>query len=234
MRETSHNKMLAKIIVAICIFQVTVGQEDPEQDLHDLIDRAYDEIAVYVNPLLERMQNFGTSFADEFQVLQQEYTDLRTYLTDVYYNQYYNGSNNIYHCYSYAMQDAFSVFQERDKELSALQQVLYNNFEAFYTDLKDVNEELHNLIRETEDSIVTCKQLSTTEEINACYDVITPTFDLMKEDILNRIIEIYNLGNDILLSSEEEKASLDAGNRELALSTTQTLNDQMVECIINV
>ncbi|KAJ9573550.1 hypothetical protein L9F63_009114 [Diploptera punctata] len=225
--------MIAKIIVALCIIQVTVQQEDPEQDLRDLIDQANQEFEEYINPLVDRIEGYGTSFVAELQQLQKEYVELRENLTSIAEQLSTEGIDTST-CWSNAVQTAYFTYLDRDNEVTAVQKVTYETMSQMLTDLSLVREEITTLVDETEDSIQTCKTLSSEEEINACYNVLLPVFDEMKADVLNRIIELYELGQTLLEYSEEEKEKLSGNNRQLATENAEIITNQLTTCIGNL
>ena len=122
-----------------------------------------------------------------------------------------------------------------DNELSALQRVSYEGFnQIMFTDLPLINQEKQNLVSETEDSIEICKALATTAEVNACNGALLPILDEMISDILNRVVEISEVGHNLLQAADEEMNNLVVNNRQLATETTQTLSVKLTTCIENL
>ncbi|KAJ9573549.1 hypothetical protein L9F63_009113 [Diploptera punctata] len=212
---------------------VIIGQEDPEQDLRDLIDKANQEFEEYINPLQERVNSFGTSFVTELEQLQKEYAELRDNLTSIA-EQLSTEVLNTSACWSDAVQTAYFTYLDRDNEVAVIQKVTYQGLAQVFIDISLAREAIFSLILRSEDSIETCKSLSSEEEINACYDVFLPVFDEMKADVLNRVMKLYDLGQTLLEAAEKEKENLSENNRQLAIENAELITDQLIECIGNL
>ena len=91
--------------------QIVLGQEDPEQDLQALIVAANQEFAEYVDPIIARLEAFGSSFVPDIETLQTEYVDIRTNLTNLA-NEY--GANTS-DCYYLAVQNAYFYYLQSRK-----------------------------------------------------------------------------------------------------------------------
>ncbi|KAJ9573551.1 hypothetical protein L9F63_009115 [Diploptera punctata] len=228
-----HSKMIAKIIVAFCIFQMAFGQEDPEQDIRDLIEKTNQEMEELIYPLVERMQAFGETFGEEERTLQQEYDDLKNELQDLS-EQLGSGKSGVSICLKIALDDAYAIYEDRSKELSAFHTVEFNGINQVFEDISLVSEEEETLIEEAERSISDCKTLETQEELQECYNTILTSFDEMKTDIINRLNELYKLGEQTLKLSEEAQESFTAGNREFVKESSDTTREELTSCIQNL
>ena len=56
----------------------------------------------------------------------------------------------------------------------------------------------------------------------------------MKDDILNRIMELYNLGRDALANAERTQMDFNDGNRKFLRSSAQITRQKLTLCIQNL
>ncbi|KAJ9573546.1 hypothetical protein L9F63_009110 [Diploptera punctata] len=225
--------MITKIIFVICVSQVAFGQEDPEEALWDLIEETRKEIDLYVYPYLNSLQGYWDKFYYEENILQQEYADLRERLQNLALEMI-NGTNNVSTCLDSALEDAYNLYQDRADVLSVFHAVTTNSFNVVINDFSLVIVEQENLVRETEQSIQTCRALATQEEIDECNNLLLSVFNEMKADILNRIIELYELGQSVFKIAQEEMQTLSDGNRDLVNETSEETRQQLITCIENL
>ena len=106
-----------------------------------------------------------------------------------------------------------------------------NSFSQVLLDLDQLQAELKALANATREEIATCKALATPEEVNACYDLLSSEFNLMKDDVLNRFTELFELGNSALEISEDKFYQFIAGNREFVRIGSQIARSELVRCI---
>ena len=118
-----------------------------------------------------------------------------------------------------------------ENEAEALYTIEYNSFNQVFLDLDQFGVDLRTIVSDTQEGIATCRALATPEAVDACYDALSSLFSVLKDDILNRISELYKLGNSALQISEDNVDQFSAENREFVKNSALTARGELVKCI---
>ena len=89
------------------------------------------------------------------------------------------------------------------KELDALSTIEYDNFILSFNDMYLVREEEIRLLRRTTQSLMDCQDLAAPESTDPCIVALTEIFELVKNDLINRLAELYMVTENILGISED-------------------------------
>ena len=123
----------------------------------------------------------------------------------------------------------FTIFVE--DQLRAFYLIETNSFSQVGLDVNQILDEVRSLVNSTEESIVECNALANDEEVNDCFQTLNFEFSLMNVNIVHRIEEIYRLGTRVLRISEVSQQTFSAGNRQFVRETTQTTQEELIDCI---
>ena len=118
-----------------------------------------------------------------------------------------------------------------ENEVAAFHTIEFDSFNQVFHDLSEIGNELTTLATDTQQDIATCNTLATTSEVNACYDPISEELKVYRDDILNRISELYELGNSALQISEDNMQEFKAGNRQFVRESSQVTRSELTRCI---
>ena len=103
-----------------------------------------------------------------------------------------------------------------------------------FLDLSQVAAEEKSLVNATEVSSNACTQLATEEEMRACLRVLGQGFIVMKNDILTRLAQVYELGNSVLTIAQQNLYTFQAGNRKFVSESSQVTRSLLTRCIQNM
>ncbi|KAJ9573548.1 hypothetical protein L9F63_009112 [Diploptera punctata] len=222
--------MIIKTVISLCIFQMVKSQENPEKDLQDLIDQTNQDVEEYVYPTLARRQAFWDRFVEEDRVLQDGCEDLREELENLAF-ELSNGTVNVSTCLHASSENVYAIYEDRFEEQAAFHTAEFNIVNLVLNDFTLVFDEILGLISGTRDSIEACKALVTAEEVNECYSLLITLFDELKNDALNRMIEIYQLGQDAFTVAEEAQQNFSDGNKLFVNQTLVESLQELTNCI---
>ena len=91
-----------------------------------------------------------------------------------------------------------------------------------------------SLVNTTEGSIRECKLLGTTEEEQACLRGLSQEFVPMKNYILRRLMEVFDLATKVLTMTEETQQRYNDEKRQFATESSQVTRSLLTNCIQNV
>ena len=97
-----------------------------------------------------------------------------------------------------------------------------------------VSTEATRLVNETEDSIKACNSILDEQESQACFTELYQEFTLSKNDVINRLKDLYKLGIDALEVAEESLEAFNDDNRQFIKESSQHTKDQLGRCIDNL
>ena len=86
-------------------------------------------------------------------------------------------------------------------------------------------------MRQTEESIETCRAAPTTEEVSSCYSQLLPIFDEIADDIRNRLANLTSLGEEVLTISEGTLRGFLDDNIPYVDEKAQDIRQNLTECI---
>ncbi|KAJ9573545.1 hypothetical protein L9F63_009109 [Diploptera punctata] len=221
------------VFIVFCIFQVTSGQVDPEQDLRDLIDQTTTAFGSYYAPLQNRHYAFLNNVTSETMRLEIERTNVM-YELEYLALELSTNESNIFECLNLALENIAVVVNDRVIELEVLTTTEFNNLNLIWNDVFNLVQEEVMLIRNTMQSLQDCKELETVEETNDCINVLIPIFDLSKDDILNRFAELHTLGQTVLDLAEENLANNIAQSQNHISDNMLVIREELTTCAENL
>ena len=118
-----------------------------------------------------------------------------------------------------------------EEALAAFNRIGFSSFNQVFTDLGYVTEEERNLIIETEDNIEACNTVTDLEAANTCYNEVFQLFDIMKNDILYRIMQLYDLGTVALANAERTQMDFMDGNRLFLRASAHLTRQLLTSCV---
>jgi hypothetical protein len=95
----------------------------------------------------------------------------------------------------------FSVVLVNELETQSTMEL--NDFNEIYKDLELVSEEEIKITTETIQSLQECKDLASPEATDGCINALIPIFKLLKDDLVNRLPELYTVAINVLGIAED-------------------------------
>ena len=118
-----------------------------------------------------------------------------------------------------------------ESELVAFNTIGFNSFNQVFLDLSQVKDELSGVGTGTEQNIETCKVLEDEAEVSVCLTEVHDAFSAQSADILNRILELHDLGAETLSNAETSQREFNAGNREFVREGSEKTRTELITCI---
>ena len=116
-------------------------------------------------------------------------------------------------------------------EVDAYRTMEFNAFDLVFKELSDVLDEAQSQIDSTEASVEECKSLATPEEGADCFSSLHEEFSVMKDDVLSRLAELYELDSEVLRIAEERQQLFHNGNRQFVRESAQVTRNELTRCI---
>ena len=126
------------------------------------------------------------------------------------------------------------IFLFTANKLKAFDTVGKNSFMQITIDVYQVAQEERNLISTTEEYIEACNSIAEEEFSQTCFSELHQLFTLSRDDILGRLMELYQTGRQALNLVERSMESLHMENRYFVWQSSTVTIAELTECIQNL